>query len=135
MGKFRSKLKRRSKGKQWAHGQSATSNPENKKHRNKARSRFFQPNLSLGESRLLLDAEDGKQREAFAIIRLTTSRSFLNRSSSHKCSPNTERISSVDIGIDHKARCTFIVCRWRRENGHGRCRTNRERHRDEFAIV
>lgn len=49
MGKFRSKLKRRSKGKQWAHGQSATTNPENKKHRNKARSRFFQPNLSLGK--------------------------------------------------------------------------------------
>lgn len=49
MGKFRSKLKRRAKGKQWAHGQSATSNPENKKHRNKARSRFFQPNLSLGK--------------------------------------------------------------------------------------
>lgn len=49
MGKFRSKLKRNTKGKQWGHGQSATSNPEQKKHRNKARSRFFQPNLSLGE--------------------------------------------------------------------------------------
>lgn len=49
MGKFRSKLKRHTKGKSWGHGQSATSNPENKKHRNKARSRFFQPNLSLGE--------------------------------------------------------------------------------------
>lgn len=49
MGKFRSKLKRNTKGKAWAKGQSATSNPEQKKHRNKARSRFFQPNLSLGE--------------------------------------------------------------------------------------
>lgn len=48
MGKFRSKLKRHTKGKTWGHGQSATSNPEQKKHRNKARSRFFQPNLSLG---------------------------------------------------------------------------------------
>lgn len=48
MGKFRSKLKRNTKGKKWAHGQSATSNPENTKHRSKARSRFFQPNLSLG---------------------------------------------------------------------------------------
>lgn len=47
MGKFRSKLKRHTKGKSWGHGLSATSNPENKKHRNKARSRFFQPNLSL----------------------------------------------------------------------------------------
>ncbi|XP_031623691.1 RRP12-like protein [Contarinia nasturtii] len=46
MGKFRSKLKRHSKGAKWARGQSATSNPENKKHRNAARSRFFQPNLN-----------------------------------------------------------------------------------------
>lgn len=48
MGKFRSKLKRNSKGAKWARGQSATSNPENKKHRNAARSRFFQPNLNTG---------------------------------------------------------------------------------------
>lgn len=47
MGKFRSKLKRHTKGKLWGHGQSATSNPEKKKHRNKAQSRFFQSNLSL----------------------------------------------------------------------------------------
>lgn len=51
MGKFRSKLKRHNKGKSWGHGQSATSNPENKKHRNKARSRFFQANLSLGTNK------------------------------------------------------------------------------------
>lgn len=48
MGKFRSKLKRRTKATTWARGQSSTSNPENKKHRMAARSRFFQPNLSLG---------------------------------------------------------------------------------------
>lgn len=49
MSKFRSKLKRHSKGgAKWARGQSATSNPENKKHRNAARSRFFQPNLNTG---------------------------------------------------------------------------------------
>lgn len=48
MGKFRSKLKRHTKGKKWGHGLSATSNPETTKHRSKARSRFFQPNLSLG---------------------------------------------------------------------------------------
>lgn len=48
MGKFRSKLKRRTKGAKWAHGQSATSNPENKTHRMAARSRFFQPNLNIG---------------------------------------------------------------------------------------
>lgn len=46
MGKFRSKLKRHSKGKQWGHGQSATSNPEKKKHRNIAQHRFFKKNLS-----------------------------------------------------------------------------------------
>lgn len=49
MSKFRSKLKRKTKGKHWAHGQSATSNPQVNKHRLKARSRFFQPNLSLSE--------------------------------------------------------------------------------------
>lgn len=48
LGKFRSKLKRHGKGAKWARGQSATSNPENKKHRNAARSRFFQPNLNIG---------------------------------------------------------------------------------------
>lgn len=46
MSKFRTKLKRHKKGAKWARGQSATSNPENKKHRNAARSRFFQPNLN-----------------------------------------------------------------------------------------
>lgn len=53
MSKFRSKLKRNTKGKAWGHGQSATSNPEQKKHRNKARSRFFQPNLTCGNAREL----------------------------------------------------------------------------------
>lgn len=48
MGKFRSKLKRHTKGTKWARGQSATSNPENKKHRLAARSRFFQSNLNAG---------------------------------------------------------------------------------------
>lgn len=48
MSKFRSKLKRHTKGAKWARGQSATSNPQNKKHRNAARSRFFQPNLHTG---------------------------------------------------------------------------------------
>lgn len=52
MSKFRSKLKRHSKGAKWARGQSATSNPENKKHRNAARSRFFQPNLNTGTVRI-----------------------------------------------------------------------------------
>ncbi|XP_005182344.2 RRP12-like protein [Musca domestica] len=47
MGKFRSKLKRHTKGKNWSKGHSSTSNPEQMKHRLKAKSRFFQPNLSL----------------------------------------------------------------------------------------
>uniref|UniRef100_A0A0K8U887 RRP12-like protein n=2 Tax=Bactrocera latifrons TaxID=174628 RepID=A0A0K8U887_BACLA len=47
MGKFRSKLKRHTKGKTWSKGQSSTSNPDQMKHRLKAKSRFFQPNLSL----------------------------------------------------------------------------------------
>lgn len=49
MGKFRSKLKRHAKGAKWARGQSATSNPENNKHRLAARSRFFQPNVNAGK--------------------------------------------------------------------------------------
>uniref|UniRef100_A0A1B0D7S7 Uncharacterized protein n=1 Tax=Phlebotomus papatasi TaxID=29031 RepID=A0A1B0D7S7_PHLPP len=61
MGKFRSKLKSHSKGKRWAPGHSAVTNPQNFKHRSKAKSRFFQPNLSLstqdaGKSALTLDA-------------------------------------------------------------------------------
>ncbi|ALC49496.1 CG2691 [Drosophila busckii] len=47
MGKFRSKLKRHGKGKNWSKGQSAVSNPDQMKHRLKAKSRFFQPNLNL----------------------------------------------------------------------------------------
>uniref|UniRef100_A0A7G3B2B6 Uncharacterized protein n=1 Tax=Lutzomyia longipalpis TaxID=7200 RepID=A0A7G3B2B6_LUTLO len=47
MAKFRSKLKSHSKGKRWASGHSAVTNPQNFKHRSKAKSRFFQPNLSL----------------------------------------------------------------------------------------
>ncbi|XP_013109377.2 RRP12-like protein [Stomoxys calcitrans] len=47
MGKFRSKLKRHTKGKNWSKGHSSTSNPEQMKHRLKAKSRFFQPNISL----------------------------------------------------------------------------------------
>ncbi|XP_065366328.1 RRP12-like protein [Calliphora vicina] len=47
MGKFRSKLKRHTKGKTWSKGHSSTSNPDQMKHRIKAKSRFFQPNISL----------------------------------------------------------------------------------------
>ncbi|EDW00336.1 RRP12-like protein [Drosophila grimshawi] len=50
MGKFRSKLKRHGKGKNWSKGQSAVSNPDQMKHRLKAKSRFFQPNLNLAAS-------------------------------------------------------------------------------------
>lgn len=50
MGKFRSKLKSHTKGKKWTRGTSSTSNPTNQKHRAKAKSRFFQPNLSLGKA-------------------------------------------------------------------------------------
>lgn len=45
MGKFRSKLKGGNKGKRWPKGQSASSNPDTRKHRDLARSRFFQENL------------------------------------------------------------------------------------------
>lgn len=54
MGKFRSKLKGTSKGKRWAKGQSSSSNPETKKHRDQARSRFFQQNIA--GSKLTSDA-------------------------------------------------------------------------------
>lgn len=45
MGKFRSKLKGQAKGKRWPKGQSSSSNPETRKYRDSARSRFFQVNL------------------------------------------------------------------------------------------
>ncbi|XP_059048180.1 RRP12-like protein [Achroia grisella] len=45
MGKFRSKLKGKSKGKRWQKGQSSTSNPKLQKYREMAKSRFFQENL------------------------------------------------------------------------------------------
>ncbi|CAG9830042.1 unnamed protein product [Diabrotica balteata] len=54
MGKFRSKLKGQTKGKRWPKGQSSSSNPETKKHRDLAKSRFFQENL--GPSSLTSDA-------------------------------------------------------------------------------
>lgn len=74
MGKFRSKLKRHTKGKTWAKGQSATTNPEQMKHRLKAKSRFFQPNLSLappepepGKTTLTLEAVlKHEQRQLYA---------------------------------------------------------------------
>ncbi|KAJ2940324.1 hypothetical protein O0L34_g11907 [Tuta absoluta] len=45
MGKFRSKLKGKSKGKRWQKGQSSNSNPKLQKYRDMAKSRFFQENL------------------------------------------------------------------------------------------
>uniref|UniRef100_A0A6P7FHR4 RRP12-like protein n=1 Tax=Diabrotica virgifera virgifera TaxID=50390 RepID=A0A6P7FHR4_DIAVI len=54
MGKFRSKLKGQTKGKRWPKGQSSSSNPETKKYRDLAKSRFFQENL--GPSSLTSDA-------------------------------------------------------------------------------
>ncbi|KAM3963785.1 LOW QUALITY PROTEIN: RRP12-like protein [Aphomia sociella] len=45
MGKFRSKLKGKTKGKRWQKGQSSTSNPKLQKYREMAKSRFFQENL------------------------------------------------------------------------------------------
>ncbi|CAK1589953.1 unnamed protein product [Parnassius mnemosyne] len=45
MGKFRSKLKGKSKGKRWQKGQSSNSNPKSQKYREMAKSRFFQENL------------------------------------------------------------------------------------------
>jgi ribosomal RNA-processing protein 12 len=45
MGKFRTKLKGKAKGKRWPKGQSSSSNPETHKYRDLAKSRFFQENL------------------------------------------------------------------------------------------
>lgn len=45
MGKFRSKIKGKPKGKRWLKGQSSNSNPQTHKYREIAKSRFFQENL------------------------------------------------------------------------------------------
>lgn len=47
MGKFRSKIKGKTKGKRWQKGQSSNSNPKSQKYREMAKSRFFQENLGL----------------------------------------------------------------------------------------
>ncbi|XP_052868998.1 RRP12-like protein [Anopheles cruzii] len=47
MSKFRSKLKKKVGGKRWRRGTASSTNPEINKHRTKAKSRFFQSNLSL----------------------------------------------------------------------------------------
>ncbi|XP_037936985.1 RRP12-like protein [Teleopsis dalmanni] len=73
MGKIRSKLKRNTKGKTWSKGQSSTSNPEQMKHRLKAKSRFFHSNLSLAQTEgnetsnaLTLEAvQKHEQRQAY----------------------------------------------------------------------
>lgn len=46
MGKTRIRLKG-ARGKRWAKGQSSSSNPQTSKHRDAAKSRFFQENLGL----------------------------------------------------------------------------------------
>uniref|UniRef100_A0A182P6M9 Uncharacterized protein n=1 Tax=Anopheles epiroticus TaxID=199890 RepID=A0A182P6M9_9DIPT len=65
MSKFRSKLKRKAGSKRWKKGTASSSNPQEDKHRAKAKSRFFQANLSLApaageqtgqKSKLTLDA-------------------------------------------------------------------------------
>ncbi|XP_065087189.1 RRP12-like protein [Ochlerotatus camptorhynchus] len=57
MSKFRSKLKKKVGGKRWSRGHASTSNPETNKHRAKAKSRFFQANLSLAPAQ----QSDGSQ--------------------------------------------------------------------------
>ncbi|XP_053679622.1 RRP12-like protein [Anopheles nili] len=65
MSKFRSKLKRKNGSQRWKKGSASSSNPTESKHRAKAKSRFFQSNLSLapasdepsgGKSKLTLEA-------------------------------------------------------------------------------
>ncbi|XP_012287618.1 RRP12-like protein isoform X2 [Orussus abietinus] len=48
MGKLKPRLASRKKAKRWKKGQSSSSNPETRKHREQARSRFFQENLGSG---------------------------------------------------------------------------------------
>lgn len=53
MTKFRSKYKKKDGAKKLQKGQSSISNPEVTKHRSKAKSRFFQSSLLIGEFILL----------------------------------------------------------------------------------
>ncbi|XP_024936269.1 RRP12-like protein [Cephus cinctus] len=62
MGKFGPRLASRKKAKRWVKGQSSSSNPETKKHREQARSRFFQENLgSTGLTTNVLKKHDAIQ--------------------------------------------------------------------------
>lgn len=47
MAKVKPRLGSRKKAKRWAKGQSSSSNPETKKHRNQARTWFFQQNPGI----------------------------------------------------------------------------------------
>ncbi|XP_063989401.1 RRP12-like protein [Diachasmimorpha longicaudata] len=62
MGKTGPRLTSRKKAKRWQKGQSSSSNPETKKHREQARSRFFQENLgSTGLTTESLQKHDALQ--------------------------------------------------------------------------
>ncbi|XP_015121144.1 RRP12-like protein [Diachasma alloeum] len=62
MGKIGPRLTSRKKAKRWQKGQSSSSNPETKKHREQARSRFFQENLgSTGLTTETLQKHDALQ--------------------------------------------------------------------------
>ncbi|XP_049879391.1 RRP12-like protein [Pectinophora gossypiella] len=89
MGKFRSKLKGKTKGKRWQKGQSSNSNPKIQKYREMAKSRFFQENLgSTGltqqavlkhEAMMTYGHSTGKQKSE-AENELTIAKEFENMS-------------------------------------------------------
>ncbi|KAI8441909.1 hypothetical protein MSG28_005585 [Choristoneura fumiferana] len=89
MGKFRSKLKGKTKGKRWNKGQSSNSNPKTQKYREMAKSRFFQENLgntgltqqavSKHDAMITYGHSKGKQKSA-AETELTIAKEFENMS-------------------------------------------------------
>ena len=63
MGKLKSRIKG-TKGKRWAKGQSSSSNPTIKKHREAAKSNFFQPYLLNSKPNEQGSAQGGLTEEA-----------------------------------------------------------------------
>lgn len=111
MSKFRSKLKRHAKGAKWSHGQSATSNPQNKKHRLAARSRFFQPNLHTGMelSTIFPSVSHFFEGEPFFIAFISMHKKFYSKNNSDAKPSTTNGITSLTLEAisKHDARQSY----------------------------
>ncbi|XP_058117095.1 RRP12-like protein [Anopheles ziemanni] len=94
MSKFRSKLKKKISGKRWKKGGASSSNPETSKHRIKAKSRFFQANLSLASGAAENGQSDQKSKLTLeAVLKHEAIQSYGNDSSAKAKAPTVNDIA------------------------------------------